>query len=112
MARASSPPEATLASGSGGSPGLAASRKVTSSPGSSPDLDLDRGLGHRQLAQVAPRRPSASAGAAARRAAPTPRSASADRASACGPAGVELGGRAVAALELAQARAGLARGRR
>ena len=35
MARASSPPEATLESGSGASPGLAASRNVTASPASS-----------------------------------------------------------------------------
>ncbi len=50
--RASSPPEATFVSGSGGAPGLAARRNAHVVARVVADRDLDAGLGHRQLPQV------------------------------------------------------------
>ena len=93
MVRASSPPDATLASGRAGSPGLAPSSQVTSSPArSAPTLDLEAGPGHGQVAQ-----PAASTAAASRGGRPA---GPAERGLGLGQGGVGVGrGRS---LELAQ----------
>ena len=103
--RASSPPDATLVSGSGGVPGLAASWNWTCSPATSSASSTATpivGVRHRQLAQPRrrPRRPAS--GAAARRAAPTASAAACSAAAAARPLGVDHRGPAVVGLELGE----------
>ena len=108
IVRASSPPDATLASGSGGAPGLAASRNRTSSPGS---VVADRRPRGARAASPASRScaptAAASRGAAARRAAPTAAAAARSAAHGLGALGLELGRPRVVALQLGQPGRGL-----